>query len=128
MILTYMNKNNCLISDPDAVEYKGQKKEARSTNTRCIAGFYDLNGAKGPNKFGKDIVPFGVIGLGSSWNTLWSSSEYTADLAYFRGFYSTYTIRTNHPTRSGSYIRAICVKKLVALEYIVNLCNEFSLM
>ena len=63
MILTYMNKDNCPISDPDAVEYKGQKKEARSTNTRCIAGFYDLNGAKGPNKFGKDIVPFGVTGL-----------------------------------------------------------------
>ena len=63
MILTYMNKDNCPISDPDAVEYKGQKKEARSTNTRCIAGFYDLNGAKGPNKFNKDIVPFGVTGL-----------------------------------------------------------------
>ena len=63
MILTYMNKDNCPISDPDAVEYKGQKKEARSTNTRCIAGFYDLNGTKGPNKFNKDIVPFGVTGL-----------------------------------------------------------------
>ena len=68
MILAYMNKANCPVSDPDSLEYKGQKKDARSLNTRCIAGFYDINGAKGPNKFGKDIVPFnGVAGLADGW-------------------------------------------------------------
>ncbi|MBP3820689.1 hypothetical protein J6G99_03490 [bacterium] len=51
MILSW-NKN-CPVSDPDTVE-KGQ-------TTACISGIYDLNGAKGPNKFGKD-----VIGLNSS--------------------------------------------------------------
>ncbi|MBP3820858.1 type II secretion system protein [bacterium] len=62
MVLAF--KKDCPISDPDAVEYTGTKKEAKSNNTSCIAGFYDINGNKGPNKFGKDIVGFnGVTAL-----------------------------------------------------------------
>ncbi|MBP3821368.1 prepilin-type N-terminal cleavage/methylation domain-containing protein [bacterium] len=66
MILTY--QKDCPVSDPDEVKYSGSKKNAISNHTSCIAGFYDLNGVKGPNKFGKDIVPFnGVSGLKNTW-------------------------------------------------------------
>ncbi|MBP3820931.1 hypothetical protein J6G99_04730, partial [bacterium] len=54
MILSW-NKN-CPVSDPDTVE-KGQ-------TTACISGIYDLNGSKGPNKFGKDVIAFGSANLG----------------------------------------------------------------
>ena len=47
---------NCPVSDPDTVE-KGQ-------TTACISGIYDLNGSKGPNKFGKDVMAFGSANLG----------------------------------------------------------------
>ena len=62
MVLAF--KKDCPVSDPDKVEYSGQGKGARSSNTQCIAGFYDINGSKAPNRFGKDIVGFnGILGL-----------------------------------------------------------------
>ena len=56
MILAF--KKDCPVSDPDSVEYDVVEKKAKSEKTNCIAGFYDLNGSKGPNKFGKDIIGF----------------------------------------------------------------------
>ena len=52
-------------------------------------------------------------GLGSSWNSLWSSSEVSARYAYGRTFTSSYTARYDyhsHGGRSTSSIKAICVK------------------
>ncbi|MBP3821713.1 type II secretion system protein, partial [bacterium] len=61
MILSW-NKN-CPVSDPDAVEYNGVKEDARSKTTSCIKGIVDLNGTKGPNKFGKDVIGFNGANL-----------------------------------------------------------------
>ncbi|MBP3821302.1 hypothetical protein J6G99_06655, partial [bacterium] len=61
MILSW-NKN-CPVSDPDAVEYNGVKEDARSKTTSCIKGIIDLNGTKGPNKFGKDVIGFNGANL-----------------------------------------------------------------
>ncbi|MBP3821642.1 hypothetical protein J6G99_08385 [bacterium] len=55
---------NCPVSDPDAVKYNGVKENARSETTNCISGFYDLNGSKGPNRYGKDIIGFNGVNLG----------------------------------------------------------------
>ena len=47
MLLTY-NKN-CPALDPDT---------PNQDSSSCISGLYDINGAKGPNKLGKDIIGF----------------------------------------------------------------------
>ena len=62
--LIFSWNKNCPVSDPDAVKYNGEKENARSETTNCISGFYDLNGSKGPNKFGKDIIGFNGVNLG----------------------------------------------------------------
>ena len=55
MILNYNLK--CPISNPD---------DSKNTSS-CIIGIYDLNGAAGPNKMGKDIVGFNGGGLGAAF-------------------------------------------------------------
>ena len=55
---------NCPVSDPDAVKYNGVKENARSNTTSCIKGIIDLNGSKGPNRFGKDVIGFNGASLG----------------------------------------------------------------
>ena len=55
---------NCPVSDPDSVEYSVSNKKVKSLNTNCISGIYDINGAKGPNKFGKDVISFNGASLG----------------------------------------------------------------
>ena len=49
IILTY-NKN--CISDPDSIDTKNK------TIHPCVAGIYDLNGSRTPNKYGKDLTAF----------------------------------------------------------------------
>ncbi|MBR1425101.1 type II secretion system protein [bacterium] len=49
IILTY-NKN--CISDPDSI--KNDNKNIH----KCVAGIYDLNGSRTPNKYGKDLTAF----------------------------------------------------------------------
>ncbi|MBP3821714.1 type II secretion system protein, partial [bacterium] len=62
--LIFSWNKNCPVSDPDAVKYNGEKENARSETTSCISGFYDLNGSKGPNRYGKDIIGFNGVNLG----------------------------------------------------------------
>ncbi len=57
MLLSF-NKN-CEALDPDSTYEEGEI-------SACIAGVYDINGAKGPNRYGKDIIGFNSNGLGSS--------------------------------------------------------------
>lgn len=61
MLLSY--KKDCPIIDPDSV-YGVDKNTGMSETSQCIAGIYDINGKKGPNKFGEDVVAFHANGFG----------------------------------------------------------------
>ena len=52
-ILAFNTK--CPAADPDSRD---------DNSSACISGIYDLNGKKGPNKFGKDIVGFNGASIG----------------------------------------------------------------
>ena len=56
----------------------------------------------------KSKMPTVLSGMSSSWYGLWSSSEYSANNAYYRAFYSSGTSRYDD-TRHFSNIRAVCV-------------------
>ena len=53
MFLSY--NQDCATSDPDDVN---------ENTTSCVAGIIDLNGSRGPNKFGSDIIGFNGGNLG----------------------------------------------------------------
>ena len=54
-------------------------------------------------------LPSSFSGLGSSWASLWSSSENYSTSAYYRYFTGSYTQRDNG-SRNSSAIRAVCVE------------------
>ena len=73
MLLTW--NINCPISDPDGIgrddgmsysRAENKTGRSKSSTTACIKGIYDLNGNRGPNRLGKDIIGFNVKGLGST--------------------------------------------------------------
>ncbi len=57
MLLSF--NRECENLDPDSSYEEGE-------TSRCVAGVYDINGAKGPNKYGEDIISFNANGFGSS--------------------------------------------------------------
>ncbi len=61
MLLAYNKK--CEVIDPDST-YKTDKKTGIGDTSKCIAGIYDLNGSKGPNKLGQDVIKFRANGFG----------------------------------------------------------------
>ena len=61
MMLAYDKK--CTLFDPDQ-PYEVNKDTGMSATSACIAGVYDINGPKGPNKIGKDVVLFRAEGYG----------------------------------------------------------------
>ena len=80
MILAW-NKN-CPVGDPDVIATSGTKDIAGNNTTACIKGIYDLNGTKGPNKFGDkhDIQQFGGISLTKpSSGSTFACTNYTID-------------------------------------------------
>ena len=56
-------------------------------------------------------LPESFSGIGSSWYSLWSGREYSADKAYYRGFGSSVS-RRGSSHRYGSSFRAVCVGDL----------------
>ncbi len=57
MILSY--DKNCELFDPDT-------KYTYEEITSCIVGVYDINGKRGPNKFGEDVIGFNAGRFGGS--------------------------------------------------------------
>lgn len=61
MLLSY--KKDCII-DPDS-RYE-MDKMGKSQATQCMAAVYELNGKRGKNKYGEDVVPFNALDFGGS--------------------------------------------------------------
>ena len=57
MILSY--DKNCKLFDPDT-------RYAPEETSACMIGVYDINGRKGPNKFGEDVIGFNIGRFGGS--------------------------------------------------------------
>ncbi|MBP3820957.1 hypothetical protein J6G99_04860, partial [bacterium] len=95
MILSW-NKN-CPVSDPDTVE-KGQ-------TTACISGIYDLNGSKGPNKFGKDIIGFNGANLWIDFAGLMIGTSFTPTpikpVDYCTQNGDTWAVKSEYKTKYG---------------------------
>ena len=64
MLLSY-NKN-CPAIDPDST-YEVDKSTGMSETSQCIAGVYDINGKRGPNKLYQDVIPFRANGYTPSY-------------------------------------------------------------
>jgi hypothetical protein len=60
MLLAY--KKNCAVEDD--VRFDTDKDSGISGATKCLAGVWELNGAKGKNKYGDDVLPFNAGGFG----------------------------------------------------------------
>ena len=56
---------NCPVSDPDKISVESNSVISANSTTSCIVGIFDLNGPKGPNRFGYDVIGYnGVQGIG----------------------------------------------------------------
>ena len=79
MLLSY-NKN-CPAIDPDST-YEVDKSSGMSETSQCIAGVYDINGKRGPNKLYQDVVTFRANGYTKSYLFKTSEGKYFMGLPF----------------------------------------------
>ena len=62
MLLSY--RKDCLLEDD--TRFKTDKETGLTDAAQCVAGVWELNGPKGQNKYGKDVIPYNAQGFGGA--------------------------------------------------------------